>query len=57
VLEYIKQHYPEIPVVIISGYYDENMRELIIEKGAKDVWKRCIKLMRLLKRFKRVLSS
>jgi PAS domain S-box-containing protein len=50
VLEYIKQHYPEIPVVMISGYYDENMRELLIEKGAKDVWEKMYKIDEIKKR-------
>lgn len=45
----IKQHYPTIPVVMISGYCDEEMRELLIKKGAAMYGKRCIKLMRLLK--------
>nr|HPK45326.1 response regulator [Spirochaetota bacterium] len=57
VLEYIKQHYPEIPVVMISGYYDENMRELLIEKGAKDVWEKMYKIDEIIEKVKRVLSS
>ena len=57
VLEYIKQHCPQIPVVMISGYYDEDMRELLIKKGAKDVWEKMYKIDEIIKKVKGALSS
>ncbi|MGB4269357.1 MAG: transporter substrate-binding domain-containing protein [Spirochaetota bacterium] len=57
VLNYIKSNYPEIPVVMMSGYYDDTMKEQLLRKGAYQVWQKMYDVQEIANKTKGVLNN
>ncbi len=57
VLDYIKNNYPDIPVVLMSGYYDDTMKEQLLRKGACQVWQKMYDIHEIVHKVKGVLNN
>ncbi|HXK66208.1 MAG TPA: response regulator, partial [Spirochaetota bacterium] len=57
VLDYIKNNYPDIPVVLMSGYYDDTMKEQLLRKGAYQVWQKMYDIHEIVHKVKGVLNN
>lgn len=57
VLDYIKNNYPDIPVVLMSGYYDDTMKEQLLRKGAYQVWQKMYDIHEIVQKVKGVLNN
>lgn len=55
VLEYIKSNHPHLPVVMMSGYYDEGMKEQLLKQGANDVWPKLYQIDDIVKKVKNII--
>lgn len=57
VLNYIKTHYPDIPVVMMSGYYDDAMKVQLASMGACQVWQKMYDVHEIVHKVKGVLHN
>ena len=57
VLEYIKKNYPELPVVMMSGYYDDEMKQQLVRAGAYEVWQKMYNINEIVQKVKSVVNN
>lgn len=57
VLDYVKKNHPDIPVVMMSGYYDDTMKKLMLQKGAHQVWQKMYDITEIQHKVKGVLNN
>ncbi|MGQ9843916.1 MAG: transporter substrate-binding domain-containing protein [Spirochaetota bacterium] len=57
VLEYIKKTYPGLTVVMMSGYYDDEMKEQLLRAGAYQVWQKMYDINEIVHKVKSVVNN
>lgn len=57
VLEYIKKNYPGLTVVMMSGYYDDEMKEQLLRAGAHEVWQKMYDINEIVHKVKSVVNN
>ncbi len=57
VLNYMKNNHPDIPVVMMSGYYDDTMKEQLMRMGACEVWQKMYDVHEIVHKTKGVLNN
>lgn len=56
VLAYIKRNHPGIKVIMVSGYYDEIMKEKLLQMGAYDVWPKMFDIHEIVNKVRGVIN-
>ncbi|MCX8125199.1 MAG: ATP-binding protein [Spirochaetes bacterium] len=56
VLGYLKNNYPDLDVVMMSGFYDENMKDELMHLGACDVWQKMYDIHEIINKIKGLID-
>lgn len=57
VLTYIKKHYSGSKVIMMSRYYDETVKEKLLQIGAYDVWQKMFGIHAIVNKVKGVMNN